>query len=119
MTKKILDVTCGNRSIWFNKNHPAAIYADKRVEELYGVWKSENGQTKRSCIVAPDVQCDFTDLPFDDNSFALVVWDPPHLRQVGENAWLAKKYGKLDNNWPKCSTTVSKSVCVCLNPTGY
>ena len=32
MTKKILDVTCGNRSIWFNKNHPAAIYADKRAE---------------------------------------------------------------------------------------
>ena len=32
--KKILDVTCGCRSIWFNKNHPAAIYADKRVEEL-------------------------------------------------------------------------------------
>ena len=25
--KKILDVTCGCRSIWFNKNHPAAIYA--------------------------------------------------------------------------------------------
>lgn len=99
--KKILDVTCGTRTIWFDKNHPAAIYADKRAEELYGVWKSGNGQSERSCIIAPDIQCDFTDLPFDDNSFALVVWDPPHLRQVGENAWLAKKYGRLDNNWPK------------------
>lgn len=90
MDKKILDVTCGSRTIWFDKNHPAAIYADKRVEELYGVWKSGNGQSERSCIIAPDVQCDFTDLPFDDNSFALVVWDPPHLRQVGEDAWFAK-----------------------------
>ena len=35
--KKILDVTCGSRTIWFNKNHPAAIYADKRAEELYGL----------------------------------------------------------------------------------
>ena len=55
MTKKILDVTCGNRSIWFNKNHPAAIYADKRAEELYGVWKSENGQSERSCVVATGI----------------------------------------------------------------
>lgn len=26
MTKKILDATCGSRTIWFNKSHPAAIY---------------------------------------------------------------------------------------------
>ena len=30
MDKKILDVTCGMRGIWFNKEHPAAIYCDKR-----------------------------------------------------------------------------------------
>ena len=36
MTKKILDVTCGSRSIWFNKNHPAAIYCDVRDEEYTG-----------------------------------------------------------------------------------
>ena len=30
MDKKILDVTCGCRSIWFDKNHPAAVYCDKR-----------------------------------------------------------------------------------------
>lgn len=101
LNKKILDVTCGSRTIWFDKNHPAAIYADKRAEELMGVWKSGNGQSERHCIVAPDIQCDFTDIPFGDNSFALVVFDPPHLRQVGENAWLAKKYGKLDDNWPE------------------
>nr|DAH85082.1 MAG TPA: putative AdoMet-dependent methyltransferase [Caudoviricetes sp.] len=42
MTKKILDVTCGSRTIWFNKNHPAAIYCDVRDEECTGVWKSIN-----------------------------------------------------------------------------
>ena len=101
MDKKILDVTCGSRSIWFNKNHPAAIYADKRKAEMYGIWKSGEGQSERSCIINPDVQCDFTDLPFEDNSFSLVVWDPPHLRIVGDNAWLANKYGSLDENWPE------------------
>ena len=31
--KKILDVTCGMRGIWFNKNHPDVIYCDRRKEE--------------------------------------------------------------------------------------
>ncbi|KKL26728.1 hypothetical protein LCGC14_2392430, partial [marine sediment metagenome] len=26
--KYILDVTCGTRSIWKNKNHPAVLYCD-------------------------------------------------------------------------------------------
>lgn len=43
--------------------------------------------------------CDFTDLPFENNSFSLVVFDPPHLLNVGENSWTYKKYGKLTENW--------------------
>ena len=30
--KFILDVTCGGRSMWFNKKHPNAIYTDIREE---------------------------------------------------------------------------------------
>lgn len=100
MDKKILDVTCGGRSIWFDKNHPAAIYCDKRQESYKNVWKSNGGQSERKCVVSPDVVCDFTDLPFDDDSFSLVVFDPPHLMRANDTAWLVKKYGKLDNNWP-------------------
>ena len=33
-----------------------------------------------------------------NDTFNLVVFDPPHLLKVGENAWLAKKYGKLNQN---------------------
>lgn len=99
--KKILDVTCGSRSIWFNKEHPAAVFCDKRDEEYSGVWKTGHGLSERTCIVHPDVQCDFTDLPFSDNSFCLVVFDPPHLTKVGESSWTVKKYGKLDEHWPQ------------------
>lgn len=101
MDKKILDVTCGSRTIWFNKSHPAAIYCDKRQEHLTGIWKSTNHSSERTCYVDPDVICDFTDLPFEDNRFSLVIWDPPHLTNVGENSWAYKKYGKLDENWPQ------------------
>ena len=101
MTKKILDVTCGSRTIWFNKNHPAAIYCDRRKAEYFNIWKSGSGKSKCSCVIAPDVQCDFTELPFEDNSFSLVVFDPPHLIHLGETSWMAKKYGKLDETWPQ------------------
>lgn len=101
MKKKILDVTCGSRTIWFNKHHPAAVYCDIRREEYVGIWKSVKGRTERKCIIAPDIQCDFTNLPFPDKSFSLVVFDPPHLKKVGDNAWLTKKYGKLAPDWPQ------------------
>ena len=102
-TKKILDVTCGCRSIWFNKNHPAAMYCDKRKEIHTGIWASTKSKSKseRQCVVNPDVLCDFTNLPFEDNLFSLVVFDPPHLTGAKETAWLVKKYGKLDDSWPQ------------------
>ena len=95
--KHILDVTCGSRSIWFNKSHPAALYVDKRSEDFTLCW-GENG-SERKCYVRPDEIADFTDLPYDDNTFDLVVFDPPHLLKVGDTAWLKKKYGKLPDNW--------------------
>ncbi|HIS50417.1 MAG TPA: class I SAM-dependent methyltransferase, partial [Candidatus Gallacutalibacter pullistercoris] len=99
--KKILDVTCGSRTIWFNKNHPAAVYCDKRKEAYANIWASTNSKSERQCVVNPDIQCDFTNLPFEDNSFPLVIFDPPHLTGAKETAWLVKKYGKLDDNWPQ------------------
>ena len=99
--KKILDATCGSRTIWFNKNHPAAVYCDKRAESLSNIWKSGDGMSERKCVVDPDIVCDFTALPFEDNSFSLVVFDPPHLTYAKETSWLVKKYGKLGENWPQ------------------
>ena len=98
MNKQILDMTCGARTMWFDKNEPHTIYCDKRKETYYNVWSSDKAE--RKLIVNPDVQCDFTKLPFADNSFSLVLFDPPHLIHAKETAWLVKKYGKLDDTWP-------------------
>ena len=73
MEKKILDVTCGARTMWFNKHNPAAVYCDKRREEYNHHWKNAGNC---SLNIDPDVLCDFTDLPFQDNSFPLVVFRP-------------------------------------------
>ena len=37
-------------------------------------------------------------MPYPNDTFNLVVFDPPHLLKVGETSWLAKKYGKLSQN---------------------
>lgn len=98
--KKILDMTCGSRTMWFNKHHPAAVYCDKRREDMtlyYG--KARTSQS--TCAVEPDILCDFTALPFPDEMFQLIIFDPPHLTRAKETAWLVKKYGKLDENWPQ------------------
>lgn len=99
--KKILDATCGSKTIWFDKENPVAVYCDKRCEDLRGIWKSGNGKGKRTCTITPDVQCDFTNLPFKNDTFLLVIFDPPHLKRAGNNSWMVKKYGKLDENWPQ------------------
>jgi len=92
MVKPILDVSCGGRMMWFDKNHPNVVYADRRKE----THKLSNGAT---LVINPDVFCDFTKLPFASNSFYLVVFDPPHLRGVGKTGWMIKKYGSLDFDW--------------------
>lgn len=74
--KKILDVTCGGRSIWFNKKHPLTLYCDKRDEEYEQVFGKAHPYP-RHIKVHPDMIIDFTDLPFDDDTFYLAVFDPP------------------------------------------
>lgn len=78
MDKKILDATCGSRMIWFNENHPLALYVDRREVEDEVIWTASDGSRTRYLTVKPDVIADFTELPFEDNSFYLVVFDPPH-----------------------------------------
>lgn len=97
--KHILDATCGSKTIWFDKNNPLTVYMDNRCENCTGIWKSTKNNAVRTLSVNPDIIADFTKIPFADNSFELVVFDPPHLKQVGETAWLKKKYGKLPTNW--------------------
>lgn len=90
--KKILDPCCGSQMFWFKKNHPDAVYMDNR--EFSG--ELCDGRTLE---VKPDIVGDFRSMPFPDNTFYLVVFDPPHLLKAGKDSWLAKKYGLLDENW--------------------
>ena len=78
--KKILDACCGARMMWFDKACADAVFMDIRDEELTAC-------DGRSIEVKPDIIGDFRDMPFDDESFRLVVLDPPHLRNLGCTSW--------------------------------
>lgn len=98
MDKPVLDATCGSRMIWFNKNNELAVFVDKRELDNEEIWTSGDGKVTRYCNIHPDIIADFTCLPFEDNTFYHVVFDPPHLIQGGDNAWMVKKYGKLNKD---------------------
>ncbi len=93
--KLILDACCGSRMFWFNKNHPNAIYADIRNESH----NYPDKEKTRTVEITPDVVMDFRQMPYADNSFKLVVFDPPHFKTLGATSWMAKKYGRLLPTW--------------------
>jgi hypothetical protein len=72
---RILDMSAGSRSIWFNRMYPEAVYVDIREE------------------VSPTVVADSVDLPFPDGMFDGVVFDPPHMVN-GRNSYMAAWYGR-------------------------
>jgi SAM-dependent methyltransferase len=75
---RVLDVSAGERHVWFNKSHPDAIFLDIRPE------------------VKPDVVGDSRNLgQFGSGWFDLVVFDPPH-GNIGPNGAMKKRYGSFD-----------------------
>lgn len=90
----VLDMTAGSRMMWFDKQNNRATFVDKR--RLH-----EQLLSGHVIDVDPDVLADWTlGLPFDNGTFNLVLFDPPHLIHAGDNSWLAKKYGTLNvDNW--------------------
>ena len=85
---RILDACCGSRMFWFDKKEPHTTYMDRREEEFE--------IHKKKINVKPDIVADFRDMPFDDETFNLVVFDPPHLKWAGQNSIMRSQYGHLD-----------------------
>lgn len=92
----VLDATCGGRGIWLpeNKENENTLFIDRREEE-----PGFHGQDGRTYAIQPDERQDFRDLEYADESFNLVVFDPPHVTRADGMEQLSghvvKKYGAL------------------------
>lgn len=88
-SKQVLDPCCGGREFYFRDSEDVLFCdAHPRVTTLCD---------GREFSCEPEVVCDFTSLPFEDASFNLVVFDPPHL--LRGSGWQAEKYGLLPHAW--------------------
>lgn len=99
MTPRILDPCCGSRMFWFDRNDQRCLFGDIRHETIAVTDRTHKEDGIRAVHIHPDVQFDFRDMPFPDDTFYHVVFDPPHLVRAGPRSWLAAKYGKLGADW--------------------
>lgn len=98
--KPILDPCCGSRMMWFDRGHEGVIFGDRRRETITVTDRSHGrADGQRTLVIDPDVLLDFRAMPFADESFHLVAFDPPHVVRAGPRSWLAAKYGKLGKDW--------------------
>lgn len=81
--KKILDMTAGGKRLWFDSELPNVTFIDQAPK-------------------SPDViKANWSDrLPFENGSFDMVVFDPPHLsKEWAGNGILCQAYGFLLPTW--------------------
>ena len=95
MQPQVLDPCSGSRMMWFDKSDQRCLFGDERIESH----NLKDRHYQRHLEIRPDVRLDFRRLPFADNSFKVVVFDPPHLVRAGKKSWLAIKYGSLTADW--------------------
>lgn len=103
-SKPVLDACCGSKMFWFDKNDKRATFVDIRNEtHILNDTSSKDGQ--RLLTISPDHIADFTSLPFENETFYLVVFDPPHFMRNGKTSWCGLKYGTLEHNWKETLRT--------------
>ena len=111
---KILDACYGSKMFWYDKHEPHTTYIDNRSEKS----EVKDRQYIRDIVVNPDIIADFRKLPFKNNEFDLVIFDPPHLIRAGKKSWLKLKYGCLPKNWAPYIKAGFDECMRVLKPTG-
>jgi len=91
-TFPVLDVACGGRTMYYDKQDPDVLFVDNRNESF----SMGDGEAFN---INPDIVLSFTNLPFPSSNFKMVIFDPPHLVTENHNSWQAKKYGVLPKDW--------------------
>ena len=84
--------------MWFDSQDERAIYMDRRCEIVKGEW-GPGSKGRRDLHINPDVMGDFSDMPFPDESFQLVVLDPPHIRRMEAKGKVSATFGVLTPGW--------------------
>lgn len=103
MNKLVLDACCSTRSFWFNKQDQRTLYCDIRKETKIVDVGTPGTKGRSPRVIDPDMIVDFRKMPFADEAFYHVVFDPPHhtSKQMGKRSKgiVAFNYGILEDSW--------------------
>ena len=109
--KVILDACCGGRHIWIDKENEKTVFIDIRSVEKGTISLQPNW------CVTPDIIADYRDMPFEDESFRLVVWDIPH-KIKSDTGIITTKYGNLGESWKEDLQKGFNEIMRILKPEG-
>ena len=108
----VLDPASGSRMFYFDREDPRVVFGDTRSE-------SHILCDGRALEVSPDVILDYRALPYANDTFRVVVFDPPHLTRIGVKSWMFKKYGGLNvTTWREDLTAAFAECFRVLEPFG-
>ena len=95
----ILDATCGCKGIYHgndeNFTETELIFMDKRL----GTFKGHPRQTRmtETIHIHPTTVASLTKLPFRDNLFTLIIYDPPWMN-ISDTSWFHFRYDGWDRH---------------------
>lgn len=93
--KPVLDACCGSRMMWFDKSDDRCLFADCREAEMQIDHLPSQKKGTSPITIEPDRIHDFRDMPYQDEYFHHVVFDPPHVRNISMKSVIGFKYGAL------------------------
>jgi SAM-dependent methyltransferase len=103
----VLDACCGARLFWFDRKDKRAVFMDCREGVYIKDYGTPATKGRKPLVVKPDLLGDFTRIPFPNDSFALVVFDPPHhtTARMGSGMNIMRNtYGVLLPGWEELLT---------------
>lgn len=109
--KPILDPMCGARMFYFDKDNKNVLFCDIRNETY---WTRQYKKVE----LRPDIVMDAKNMNFPDNTFHLVILDPPHLINFGKTSDMAKSYGVLEKEWHADMKAIFDEAWRVLKPCG-
>ena len=105
--RPVLDACCGSRMFWYDKGDDRCIFCDIREE----THTCDTRPGRSDTVIAPDKIEDFTNMPWYDDTFFHIVFDPPHTLKMSPTTRTVKKYGTLDDSWER---TLRKGFSECF-----
>ena len=92
----ILDVCCGGKMFYFDKNDKCVLFQDiRRINTTLC--------DGREFVIDPGVVADFTSMPYPDSSFSAVVFDIVAIARKNYDEIIASKLdNEISDKWYKC-----------------